>query len=233
MVLDRSDCINVMVQRSMNLWIKQRIRTTNTDYSGKVCRLWCCDLYIPWNFNGHKLQHFRSVSQCGPSDLFNLKLWEQKWQKQSTTVEGTGNHHKYHKLFVNEHDSNKWSNCPQGCKSISDNFKKQYIYKNKESVHLCALSWFNAQMLIEWIIPFSFWGYVWIFYQPPHVIPLEVNFEAAPCAGNSRELRLQAMRGHARLAWPGENIVEIGTINAMQVQVVELRVVAWYKTIRQ
>lgn len=33
-----------------------------------------------------------------------------------------------------------------------------------------------------------------------HVIPFEVNFEAAPCAGNSRELRLQAMRGHARLA---------------------------------
>lgn len=65
--------------------------------------------------------------------------------------------------------------------------------------------------------------HVWIFYQTPHVIPFEVNFEAAPCAGNSRELRLQAMRGHARLAWPGENTVEIATINAMQVQVVKLR----------
>lgn len=105
------------------------------------------------------------------------------------------------------------------------------ICKNKESVHLCALSWFNAKMLIEWIIPFSCWWYVWIFYQPPHVIPFEVNFEAAPCAGNSRELRLQAMRGHARLAWPGENTVEIATINAMQVQVVKLRDVAWYKAI--
>lgn len=121
-------------------------------------------IYIPWNFNGHKLRHFRSVSQCGPSDLLNMKLWEQKWQSNQVFKYKTYwiCHLLKDRGIITSFSSMNMIRTNDQIVPRAKTFQtisRNNVCKNKESVHLCEISWFNAQMLFEWILPFSCWGY--------------------------------------------------------------------------